>query len=61
MTYLFYDILRACAFLESKDIYHGEISPAFIHITEDNNYQLGDKLRTYVEFPQNQLDKYLTG
>lgn len=51
ITILFYDIIRACAFLESKEHFHSEISPAVILINEENTFLLGDKLRTYEEFP----------
>jgi len=30
--------------MESKDVFHGEISPGLILITKENVFQLGDKL-----------------
>lgn len=36
ISILFYDIIRACAFLESKEHFHSEISPAVILINEEN-------------------------
>lgn len=59
LTYLFYDVIEACAYLEEKEANHGDLSPGVIFIDDDNRFVLADRLKSKARFPQNLIDKFL--
>lgn len=61
LTYLLYDMVSACAFLQRHNINHGDVSPEVILRTEDGHFVLGDRLRHRSPFPQNLIDKVIRG
>lgn len=61
MTYMVYDTIMAGAFLQEKDLHHGDISPDIILQTNDGHFLVGDKLKYRSKHPQNLVDKYIRG
>lgn len=61
MTYLVYDTISACAFLQERGVNHGDLSPDVILRTSDGHFIIGDKLRRQSKYPQNQIDKFIRG
>jgi len=61
MTYMVYDTIMAGAFLQEKDLQHGDISPDIILQTNDGHFLVGDKLKYRSKHPQNLVDKYIRG
>lgn len=59
ITYLFYDMITVCAFLESKEVNHGGICPSVILINNQHRFLLGDRLSQKASYPQNQIDKFI--
>lgn len=59
ITYLFYDMIEACAYLENKGVSHGDLCPEIILLSEEGKFVLGDKLRYKARFPQNLIDRYI--
>ena len=59
ITYLFYDLIEACAYLENKGVSHGDLSPDCILLSDEGKFILGDKLKYKAKFPQNLIDRYI--
>ncbi len=59
MTYLVFDMINVCSFLQEKGFQHGCISPEIILIDRNQKFYLGDKMKHAVKHPQNLIDKYL--
>lgn len=59
MTYLYYQMIGACAYLEEKGANHGDLSPGVIFLDDSNNFVLADRLKSKARFPQNLIDKLL--
>ena len=61
ITYLIYDTIAACGYLQGLNINHGDISPEIILRTDDGHFVLGDKLKNKTKFPQNLIDRFIRG
>ena len=58
ITYLFFDIIEACFYLQEKNISHSNLSPDLILVT-DNSFLLGDRMKFKAKYPQNIIDKFI--
>lgn len=61
LTYLIYDMVSACAFLQKQNVNHGDLNPDNILRSDDGHFVLGEKLRAKSAFPQNLIDRYIRG
>ena len=58
LTYLFYDMIEACFYLQEKNVSHSNLCPEIILLTNDS-FLLGDRMKFKAKYPQNIIDKYI--
>lgn len=61
ITYLIYDTISACAYLQDKNLNHGDLCSDIILRTDDGHFVIGDRLKSRTRFPQNLIDRYIRG
>ena len=56
-TNLLYNVIYACAFLQEKSVYHGDISPLTIFLTEKGEFKLAFRVNEQVTPQRAQIEK----
>ena len=56
-TNLLYHIVHACSFLQEKSVYHGDISPLTIFLTDKGEFKLAFRVNEQISSERVQIDK----